>query len=173
MSKDFKMTPSPGQMSDSGINRLWDPDGPPLPTEISYEDISRANLANSLAMWDEALKPAKALAAACERLEKIMHEPPEPTSVAELMFHTNKRHRYEFKRVPIGHDLGWCCYDPNELAGEHLTMGYGKTEDEAYVDYLNQLEDEKPVPRPGMVVHSSPFEPPTVVDAVYRDPDED
>lgn len=34
-------------------------------------------------------------------------------------------------------------------------------------------EELDPPPRPGLVIHSSPFEPPTVIDDHYQDPDEE
>lgn len=128
---DFKMTPKPEDASDSMIARLF----------------------------DEAMKPAEALAKAFNRLESIMHKPPVPT-VTELLFHTNRRRVYEFAQVPVGHDLGWCCYDPNTYDGAadgNRLMGYGKTQDEAYVDLLHQLDDEPAKVAPK--IHSSPFEP--------------
>lgn len=137
-----------------------------IPDEASDETINQ--------LFEGELATSKATAAALDRLEQIMHEP--PTSVPELMFHTNKRHNYEFVKVPLGCDIGWGCYDPNRcdgLSDEHRVIGYGKTQDEAYIDLLNQLEDEAPKPRGGMIVHSSPFEPPTVVDTLYQDPDEE
>lgn len=58
-------------------------------------------------------------------------------SVAELFFHTKKRRKLVFERVPVGHDLGWRCYDADKYDGvENTTCGYGLTEDQAYVDYL-------------------------------------
>lgn len=133
----FKMAPKPEDASDSLIAKLF----------------------------EDELKPAKALAAAMDRLEGIMHTP------AELFFHTNKRRHLEFERVPVGHDLGWCCYDPNKLSGPDLVMGYGKTEDEAYVDWLDQSDDIKP--RASRPIHSSPFEPTEYADEPRRDTRDD
>jgi hypothetical protein len=78
-----------------------------------------------------------------------------------------------FDRVPVGHDVGYRCYDgdkhDSESAFRSGEYGDGLSEDEAYIDWLNNREDERP-PRAGRVVHSSPFEPLTSVDD-YRDPD--
>lgn len=61
------------------------------------------------------------------------------TDVAELFFHTNKRRQLTFDRFPVGHDLGWVCYDPNDIENPR-TFGYGKTEDEAYVNWLQEKD---------------------------------
>lgn len=122
-------------------------------------------------LFDDELKPARAMAAALTRLESVMHTP------AELFFHTNKRRNMEYDRVPVGHDTGYRCYDgskhDSESAFESGEYGDGMTEDEAYVDWLRNVDEATQKTRAGFVVHSSPFEPPTIVDDIYRDPDED
>jgi hypothetical protein len=56
---------------------------------------------------------------------------------------TKKRHDYVFERVPVGHDTGWRCYDPNHYDGDpadgDTRCGYGLTKDEAYVDYIGGI----------------------------------
>ena len=148
MSDEFKManTPRVGDASDSLIEKLF----------------------------ADELKPAIALAAAFDRIDELSR----PTvKIPELFFSTQKRRDYVFEQVPLGHDLGWRCYDPEKYDGDpadgDTTCGYGKSQDEAYVDYLHALDDNNPKPRSGIVVHSSPHEPPTIIDVIYRDPDEE
>jgi hypothetical protein len=63
-----------------------------------------------------------------------------PNDVADRFLETKKRHDYVFERVPVGHDMGWRCYDPNHYDGDpadgDTRCGYGLTKDEAYVDYV-------------------------------------
>jgi hypothetical protein len=102
---------------------------------------------------------------------------PTPTSVAELLFHTNKRRKMQFDRIPVGHDTGYRCFDPSkhdsESAFQSGEFGDGMTEDEAYVAWLCCIDEPEPEPKAGYVVHSSPFEPPTVIDVVNRSEDDD
>lgn len=142
MTDKFKMTPSPADMSDTGIHRLF----------------------------DDELKPALAIKAALDRLEKVMHEPPEPTNVAELMFHTSKRRRLAFDRVPVGHDLGYRCYDGDkhdpESAHSSGEYGDGLTEDQAYAAWLHALDDcDLPRPRGRITNLGNPEAPPEWLDA--------
>lgn len=61
-------------------------------------------------------------------------------TVPDLFFSTKKRHAYAFERVPYGRVMGWRCYDANKYDGDpadgDTSCGYGKTEDEAYADYI-------------------------------------
>lgn len=83
MSKDFKMTPSPELMGDTGIHRLF----------------------------GDEIKRAEGLAGVLDKVEKVMHQPPEPTNVPELFFHTKKRHR------PDIYECNACNYQfPKEVA---------------------------------------------------------
>jgi hypothetical protein len=99
-------------------------------------------------LFDDGLAPARAVAAAMDRIESLMH--------------TTKRHRYAFERVPVGHDMGWRCWDELKDNADDADYGYGLTQDEAYADYLRNCD--KPPRRMGRVIHSSAFEPPTIVD---------
>jgi hypothetical protein len=73
--------------------------------------------------------------------------------------------RYEWQ----GHRIGWACWDENTYDGapdsESNHIGYGPEKEDALCDLLEKMDVEpKPKPRAGRVVHSSPFEPPTIVD---------
>jgi hypothetical protein len=73
--------------------------------------------------------------------------------------------RYEWQ----GHRIGWACWDENSYCGapdsESNHIGYGPEKEDALADLLEKMDVEpKPKPRAGRVVHSSPFEPPTIVD---------
>jgi hypothetical protein len=93
----------------------------------------------------------------------------EAASVAEaqrLFYTTKMRREMQYDRIPIGCDLGYRCYndrkhDPDSAyqSGEY---GDGLTQDQAYVAWLHAVDEVKP--RAGRVVHSSPYEPPTIVD---------
>jgi hypothetical protein len=71
-----------------------------------------------------------------------------------------------YDRIPVGHDLGYRCYDGDkhdpDSAYQSGEYGDGLTEDQAYADWLQNVDEVKP--RAGRVIHSSPFEPPTVID---------
>jgi hypothetical protein len=93
----------------------------------------------------------------------------EAASVAEaerLFYTTRMRREMQYDRVPVGHDLGYRCYDGDkhdpDSAYQSGEYGDGITEDQAYADWLQNVDEVKP--RAGRVIHSSPFEPPTVID---------
>ena len=97
----------------------------------------------------------------------------QPVEISESFLSTTKRHRYEFDRAPVGHDLGWVCWDGSKYSAgdEGAVFGYGLTQDHAYADLMSQLDDAKP--RAGRVIHSSPFQPPEVIDDRDTDFDDD
>jgi hypothetical protein len=123
MSKDnvFPLRPTPRHASDETINSMFD-----LATQITREHAERLLAEPGLA---EKLD-----------LELWPDGPILPSTVPELFFSTNKRHTYVFERVPYGRVMGWRCYDPNLYDGDpadgDTNCGYGKTEDEAYCDYI-------------------------------------
>lgn len=85
--------------------------------------------------------------------------------------------RMEFDRVPVGHDTGYRCYDgekhDSESAFTSGEFGDGLTEDEAYVDWLRNVDPE-PRPRMGRLVDGGGgSQPPEYKAEPYRDPDED
>jgi hypothetical protein len=102
---------------------------------------------------------------------------PEPTSVAELFFHTNKRRNMVFDEIPVGHDTGYRCYDGDkhdpESAYTSGEYGEGLTEDEAYVDWLQNCDREEAPRRSRAIGLGRSDQPPDYVDDPYRDPDED
>jgi hypothetical protein len=75
--------------------------------------------------------------------ETMLSHPVLPTEVPDRFLTTKKRHDYVFERVPVGHDMGWRCYDPNHYDGDpadgDTRCGYGLTKDEAYVDYIGGI----------------------------------
>jgi hypothetical protein len=83
--------------------------------------------------------------------------------------------RYEWQ----GHRIGWACWDENTYDGapdsESNHIGYGPEKEDALCDLLEKMDlldkvdthtalEQFDKPRAGRVVHSSPFEPPTIVD---------
>lgn len=157
----FRLYPKPADASDDTINGYFE-----IAQQITREHAKALMADPSLgevldnALWKDG--------------------PVLPSSVPELFFHTNKRRGLEFDRVPVGHSLGYRCYDSGKhesadaafQAGEY---GDGLTEDQSYVDYLHALDDLEEKPRPGMVVHSSPFEPPEMISdkPIWREGDDD
>lgn len=88
-----------------------------------------------------------------------------PVEISAEFFGTTKRHGYRFDEAEVSGEMGWCCSDSNydgSPDAKRTPLGYGKTQDEAYADYLRQIDEPKP--RAGRVIHTSAFEPPTVVD---------
>lgn len=130
----------------------------------------------------------KMLVTALDRLDQIMHQPPDvemesyldcrgvrcwrPKGEGERLRAENharkegekRRHLESVQREAVALKLDEI--DP-DWPSKFLTT------DQAARFYRDELAELEARPRPGIVVHSSPYEPPTVVDAVYRDPDED
>jgi hypothetical protein len=107
-------------------------------------------------LFDDELKPAIALNEALKRVEAAI----------DGFYSTKMRREMQYDRIPIGCDIGYRCYngrkhDPDSAyqSGEY---GDGLTQDQAYVAWLHAVDEVKP--RAGRVVHSSPYEPPTIVD---------
>jgi hypothetical protein len=69
-----------------------------------------------------------------------------PTSIPELFFSSKNRRPMAFDRIPVGHSMGWRCYDLRkhdpESAFESGEFGDGLTQDEAYVAWLNTIDEE-------------------------------
>jgi hypothetical protein len=105
----IKFRPSPAQVSETGINELWD-----YAVALMHSEAARLLNADAVLVV--------------------------PNDVADRFLETKKRHDYVFERVPVGHDMGWRCYDPNHYDGDpadgDTRCGYGLTKDEAYVDYV-------------------------------------
>jgi hypothetical protein len=89
------------------------------------------------ALWDYAVALMHSEAARLLNADAVLVV---PNDVADRFLETKKRHDYVFERVPVGHDMGWRCYDPNHYDGDpadgDTRCGYGLTKDEAYVDYI-------------------------------------
>jgi hypothetical protein len=94
-----------------------------------------------------------------------------PAEIPDRMLDARRR-KMQFDRVPVGHDTGYRCFDSDkhdaESAFDSGEYGDGMTEDEAYVAWLCTVDEPEPAPRAGYTVHSSPFEPPTVIDTLDR-----
>lgn len=181
----------PETTSDDTINMLWE-GGPAIPTEAT-EQQSRDAVSKSLDGWHAALNPelifsqtdrlfgdTKRLeydAAVLKRVEEVMHKPPAPTNVAELFFSTNRRRSMVFDPIPVGHDTGYRCYDgvkhSADSAFDSGEYGDGLTEDEAYAQWIKYIDEPKP--RAGMIVNSSPTDPPEFIShkPVWREGDDD
>jgi hypothetical protein len=72
--------------------------------------------------------------------------------------------RYEFHGTFRGKQQ-WTAWDDKTYDGDESAIGSGDSKEDALVDLLEKLDAEPaPKPRAGRVVHSSPFEPPTVID---------
>jgi hypothetical protein len=156
------MAITPENISDTALNKLWES---PMSEDEKMEKL-----------FGHELDAERATAAAMDRLAEIMHKPPQPSTVAELLFHTNKRRKMQFDRIPVGHDVGYRCFDSTKHDSESAFMsgefGDGLTEDEAYMAWLCN-RDEKPLtPKAGYIVESSPFQPPEVRDIVDRSEDD-
>lgn len=91
--------------------------------------------------------------------------------------------RFEYTSFAPEHSR-WTCIDANTYDGAPdaeapcTFIGRGASEKEARMDLLEQFAEHdapehEPRARAGIVVHSSAFEPPTVVEALYQDPDEE
>ncbi len=106
---------------------------------------------------DHELAPIEAVKRITETPVAINHE---------LFYSTRMRREMQYDRVPVGHDIGYRCYNGRkhdaDSAYESGEYGDGLTEDQAYVAWLQAVDEPKP--RAGRVVHSSPYEPPTIVD---------
>lgn len=104
---------------------------------------------------DEADVVAKAYLA--EHLERAL------TIINPETIFSAPRRRMEFDRVPVGHDIGYRCYDAGkhdaDSAFQSGEYGDGLSENEAYADWLRQDAENNPKPRPSKVIHTSRFEP--------------
>jgi hypothetical protein len=83
---------------------------------------------------------AKAAAAAMERLLNVMPGAPQ-APVADLLFSVpHKRRNMVYVPVPVGHDVGYRCWDGDkhdaDSAFESGEYGDGMSENEAYVAWL-------------------------------------
>jgi hypothetical protein len=87
-------------------------------------------------------------------------------SEASRLLFSAKIRNMQYDRIPIGCDLGYRCYDGDkhdpDSAFQSGEIGDGLTKDQAYADWLGNVDEIKP--RAGRVIHSSPYEPPTVID---------
>ena len=77
--------------------------------------------------------------------DSLIHALTEIATVPELFFSTKARHRYVYDRVPVGHDVGYRCYDgskhDSDSAFQSGEYGDGMSENEAYADLM---KDEAP-----------------------------
>lgn len=69
--------------------------------------------------------------------------------------------------------VGWMCVDDNSYDGPGSPVGWGALKIDALSDLIEQIEEARKPRRAGRVTHSSPFEPPTIVDEPQSDPDLD
>ena len=147
-------------------------------------------------LFDDELRPARAIAAAMDRLGDLMNKPrqPEPSTVPELFFHTKKR------RLPDIMECRDCGYQfPREekcpqcsranlalfmRAPERREIARVKANREEELtdldpDWRERFRSDVDLAwdfykgRPGYVVHSSPFEPPTIIDITDRADEDD
>jgi len=125
----------------------------PTPNHMSDERIAK--------LFDDDFKVAEATAAMLDRVQAKAI----PCNLPELFFHSPQRRKMVFDHVPVGHSIGYRCYDGDkhdaESAFESSEFGDGMSEDEAYVDWLRNVDEPKP--KAGRVIHSSPFEPETLI----------
>jgi hypothetical protein len=70
------------------------------------------------------------------------YTPDEINAIVEAFESTTKRHGYVFERCPVGHDMGYRCFRLSQYDGPESPVGYGLTENEAYVDYLARCDEE-------------------------------
>lgn len=122
----------PDTTTDTGIHGLIDhelwPGGPSLPNEVPMmtdeEKLER--------LFGGELKQAEAVQAAMNRLERIMHKP-----------YATRRMIYD--RIPVGHDIGYRCYDAGKHDAESAftsgEFGDGLSENEAYADWLRNIDE--------------------------------
>jgi hypothetical protein len=85
---------------------------------------------------------SEAWALACELMHSESARLLNADAVACSFLTTTKRHDYVYERVPIGHVMGWRCYDPARYDGAadgNTNCGYGITKDEAYLDEIGGL----------------------------------
>jgi hypothetical protein len=107
-------------------------------------------------LFDDELRPAIALNEALKRVEAAI----------DGFYSTKIRREMEYDRIPIGCDLGYRCYngrkhDPDSAyqSGEY---GDGLTQDQAYVAWLQAVDEPKP--RAGRAVNYSSSQPHEVID---------
>jgi hypothetical protein len=117
-------------------------------------------------LFDDMLKPAIATNEALKGIEATI-----------TSFFSAKSRKMQYDRIPIGHDLGYRCYDgvkhDPDSAYQSGEYGDGLTEDEAYADWRRNVDDAQ-TPRAGIPYagngNSEPYE---YKDAPSRDADED
>jgi hypothetical protein len=114
---------------------------------------------------DETVNEYWELAVALMNAE-LLFVKPIPVNLPEIG--TSKRRDMVFDLVPVGHDMGYRCFDggkhDSESAFDSGEFGDGKTQDEAYMAWLCCVDEAEPKPRAGRVIHSSQFEAPTYID---------
>jgi len=118
----------------------------------------------------DALAHAR-IAADLERATRLLGNPETVLSDIDLRG-KNLDVRYEV--VPGG----WCAWDANTYDGApdaselSRMIGYGPEKEDALTDLLEQIAQyaaEHPKPKAGRTIHSSRFEPPTIVDGRRED----
>jgi len=85
----------------------------------------------------------------------------------DLTRHPDLRPRWT--KTPVG----WMCVDDKSYDGPGSPVGWGALKIDALADLIEQIEEGRKPRRAGRVTHSSPFEPPTIVDEPESDPDLD
>ena len=150
----------PENTSDTDIHRMVDDGAYPRTNAETLANGRLNEIERATKVFGHDLDLARATAAAMDRVNALMS--------------TNQRRNMLFDPVPVGHDIGWRCYDGGkhdaESAFESGEYGDWLTQDEAYVAWLVNRPEEAPV-RASRVIHSSQFEPPTYSDK--REPDFD
>lgn len=96
------------------------------------------------ALVEKELLPVRAFATAMDAVDKLLTAP---------------RRRMEYDRVPVGHDIGYRCYDGSkhdpDSAFQSGEYGDGLSENEAYSAWLRQDAENNPKPRPTRKIYSS------------------
>lgn len=122
---------TPDDASDDTINELWEQDG----GAVEAGPLNR--LFRGLGI-DDKLPPIPSV---------------QPIDVMPV-----KLSSIVYERCPVGHDIGWMCYDENKHDGPESDVGIGLTQDEAYAHYLDLIDEEpeeQPKPRASRVIYHS------------------
>lgn len=140
------------------------------------DDLRAPGLASDSAihrLFGDDFASLRATAAAIDRVNELMR----PALNAETIFSARRR-KMIYDRIPVGHDIGYRCYDGDkhdaESAYEAGEFGDGLSENEAYVAWLHAMDDLEPAPPPRMrlIDGGGGVQPPEYADD-YQDPDAD
>jgi len=122
-------------------------------------------------LFANELVPARALAAALDRIDQVMRKP------AEIDLR-NRDIRFEWQ----GHRIGWSCWDENSYDGapdsESNHIGYGPEKEDALADLMEKFALEPPLKggkvtyMPRLVDGGGGSQPPEYKLEPYKDPDD-